>query len=1599
MSLNAKDPFVHLHVHTSYSMLDGAAMIDDLAAHVAELGQPALAATEHGNMHSAYELYKATQKYGLIFIPGIEAYMTPGGKHHSHKEPIFFGTRNPTTGQREEGGNDVSGRGTYTHMTLLAVTDKGMHNLFDMSTLSYSEGWYRKPRISVEMLAEHSEGIIATTGCPSGDIQTYLRLGQYDNAKRYAAQMQEILGRDNYFVELMDHDMRSELERGVRSELLRLAKELNIPLLATNDLHYTKREEAKAHEYMLAMQTGASMNELPDWQGGKRFAFEGDSYYAKSYEEMARLFPEDEFPGALSNTLLIAERAQGQFSFKEDKSLRPAIEIPQGYSPEEWLRKETFDGLERRYGKEGVTPEIVERAEYELSVIIPKDYTMYFLVVSDFVRWAKNNGVEVGPARGCLTGDTNILTPDGFKKLVDLQAGDTVFDQNGDPVVIPNKLVYDTDEQLIEVVPHYGGKGNKMTADHKVLVSKIASESTIGATNELAEPQWIRADEVEVGDLVVMPKLSYPVETTEFHVAPISDDLQDEQDVATSRNTGALNSGTVPANYDLGVFFGLFISDGWTCRGDASIGFTQNRATDEGFIPDVISRVFGLEAGYHDHEVLSLRQYFIPHQGIRSLIDSVFPDYHHTARTKYIPEVLLRTSEDFRRGLLEGLWHGAGTRNGRSSSYTTGSERLAQGVMNLLLSLGLPASFKENQRIEQRSDGDRAQRDFSASYTVTTVHEFDLSNFESDDGFAYDGKFMYYRVREINAVSGDGKVYDFTVPTTHSYVTDSGVVHNSGGGSLIAYALDITDIDPIRHKLLFERFLNPERDSPPDIDMDFDDRNRERVIEYVTRKYGAERVAMIVTYSSMGGKSALKDAAKILEFPYGTAERLAKAYPDPVMGKNMSLKDVYNPTAKRYDEAADFRALLEKENAKEVFEAALGVDGRIRQTGVHAAGVIMSSRPIHTAIPMMTRQKDGATITQFDYPTCESLGLLKMDFLGLQNLTIIADAFRNIKKSKGEDLSIRGIIDGPMDDPKTYKLLSQGKTLGVFQLDGGGLQDLLRRMRPTSFDDISAAIALYRPGPMGVNAHNDYADRKNGRQEATPIHPELAEALEPILGETYNLVLYQEQVMLIAQQLAGYTLGQADSLRRAMGKKKREILDAEFGPFEQGMMSKGFSKAAIKALWDVLVPFADYAFNRAHSAGYGLLSYVTAYLKANYPSEYMAALLTSAADNVDKKAIYLAECKSMGLAVLPPDVSKAHDDYIALDDHTIMVGLASIRGVGHNVARGIMSARGDDDGGGYTSITDFMQRAPKEALNKKVLEGLIDGGAFDTFGSTRRGLLTVLPDSAKTFATERKKKEDHGQFSLFDAFEDMGMEVEAPSIVIPEVPEFPKKEKLSRERHALGLYVSDHPLSGMEDALKAYASNTISDIHTGVVPVVDGFVNQDTKKTRIAGLVSSMTIKRTKKGDQFAILVIEDMTGSIEAPLFPSSYEKFRNVLATDSIYSFVGVPRQRDSDEPITFMIDSLTEIEATDSGKIPVCFRLTENQIAPQTLEALDETLRRHPGDSPVRLDVRTAKGYSLLELPADKHVTASGRLNAEVQAIFGLNCLGRWERGNPV
>lgn len=797
----------------------------------------------------------------------------------------------------------------------------------------------------------------------------------------------------------------------------------------------------------------------------------------------------------------------------------------------------------------------------------------------------------------------------------------------------------------------------------------------------------------------------------------------------------------------------------------------------------------------------------------------------------------------------------------------------------------------------------------------------------------------------------------------------------SGAGSMVAYAMKITELDPLKHGLIFERFLNPERISMPDFDVDFDERRRSEVIRYVTDKYGEDRVAQIVTYGTIKAKQAIKDSSRLLGMPYAMGEKLTKAMPPAVMGKDIPLGGIFDEKHPRYAEAGEFREVHAGDpDAQRVVDLALGIEGLKRQWGVHAAGVIMSSHPLIDIIPIMRRPQDGAVITQFDYPTCEGLGLIKMDFLGLRNLTILSDALENIEMNGKDPLVLE---DLGFEDRETYSLLARGDTLGVFQLDGGPMRALLRQMRPDNFEDISAVIALYRPGPMGVNSHTNYALRKNGLQEITPIHPELEEPLAEILNTTYGLIVYQEQVQKAAQILAGYSLGQADLLRRAMGKKKKEILDKEFVPFREGMREHGYSDAAVQAVWDVLVPFAGYAFNKAHSAAYGLVSYWTAYLKAHYPAEYMAALLTSVKDDKDKSALYLNECRHMGITVLPPDVNSSAANFTAVGKD-IRFGLTAVRNVGANVVESIVKTREEKDN--YTSFTDFLDKVPAVVCNKRTIESLIKAGAFDSLGHPRRGL-QLVHEQAVDSVIGVKRKEAEGQFDLFA---DFGGEDEEMSfhIDIPDLPDWDKKQRLQFERDMLGLYVSDHPLSGLEHVLEQ--SSDVS-----IATLMADEVRSDGSTVVIAGLVTSLQRKMSKQGNPWAAVTIEDLEGSVEVMFFGETYLAYSGMLSEDQVVVLKGRVRRRDDTMQLQAMEVSIPDLSSTSES--PMLVTMPSSRCIESVLERLRETLKTHPGKSEVRLKVTSAGRATVLKLDDRLRVEKNPALYGELKALLGVHCLG--------
>ena len=799
----------------------------------------------------------------------------------------------------------------------------------------------------------------------------------------------------------------------------------------------------------------------------------------------------------------------------------------------------------------------------------------------------------------------------------------------------------------------------------------------------------------------------------------------------------------------------------------------------------------------------------------------------------------------------------------------------------------------------------------------------------------------------------------------------------SAAGSLVAYALGITNIDPIPHGLLFERFLNPERPSAPDIDIDFDDRRRGEMLRYAANRWGSDRVAQVITFGTIKTKAALKDSARVHygQPGFAIADRITKALPPPIMAKDIPVSGITDPNHERYKEAAEVRALIDTDpDVRTIYETARGLEGLVRNAGVHACAVIMSSEPLIDSIPLWKRPQDGAVITGWDYPSCEAIGLLKMDFLGLRNLTIIGDCIENIKANRGIDLDLESLA---LEDPKAYELLGRGDTLGVFQLDGGPMRDLLRRMQPTEFNDIVAVLALYRPGPMGMNAHNDYADRKNGRQPIKPIHPELEEPLSEILAETYGLIVYQEQIMFIAQKVASYTMGKADALRKAMGKKKLEVLEAEYKSFHEGMTNNGFSEGAVKALWDTILPFAGYAFNKSHAAGYGLVSYWTAYLKANYPAEYMAGLLTSVGDDKDKAAVYLADCRRLGITVLPPDVNESVQNFASVGND-IRFGLGAVRNVGANVVSSLVSTRTEK--GKFTDFSDYLNKIDIAACTKKVTESLIKAGAFDSLEHPRKGLFLVHTDAVDS-VLGTKKAEAMGQFDLFGGGDGADAGESVFTIKVPD-DEWEDKHKLALEREMLGLYVSGHPLNGIAHLLAAQ-------VDTQIPAILDGDIANDTQ-VRVGGILASVNRRVNKNGLPWASAQIEDLTGGIEVLFFPQTYSMFGAEIA-DDVVVLVGA-KVAIRDDRISLIANELI-VPDFSSAQVnrPVAVSLPTRQCTVDKVTALKQVLARHPGTAQVHLRLISGERITTLELDQSLRVTPSSALMGDLKELLGPGCLG--------
>lgn len=1142
--------FAHLHLHSQYSLLDGANRLDDVLLAAREAGMPAVALTDHGNLFGAIEFYNRARKHGVKPILGIEAYVAQGSRLDRDSQ-----------------------RRSNNHLVLLAENETGFRNLIKLSSSSFLEGFYYKPRIDHELLRQHSEGLIGLSACLKGEINEQILSRQRDEAEATARTYREILGDGNFYLELQDHGLPEQRQA---NEVLRdMARRLELPLVATNDCHYLKADDAFAHDVLLCIGTQANLDD-PD-----RLRYASEQFYLRSGEEMAALFPEN--PEAIENTLAIAERCrvelpEGQFHL-------PEFPLPEGEDPDTYFTRVSREGLDERLAAmrrgdprqlERVPPEVYrERLEKEIEIIRRMGFPGYFLVVWDFIRYAREEGIPVGPGRG------------------------------------------------------------------------------------------------------------------------------------------------------------------------------------------------------------------------------------------------------------------------------------------------------------------------------------------------------------------------------------------SAAGSLVAYSLRITDIDPLRYELLFERFLNPERISMPDIDIDFCMRRREQVIRYVEEKYGRDHVAQIITFGTLAAKAVVRDVGRVMGLPYGKVDRISKLLPDMTRSLAEAAKDV--PT---------LAAEVDRDpEVKRIVEVGSRLEGLARHAGVHAAGVVITPRPIAELVPLYKTNRDEIT-TQWDKDVIEGLGLLKMDFLGLRTLTVIDDTMKQLAL-QGVELDLDHL---PLDDAETYRLFQEGRTSGVFQFESSGMRDLLQRAQPSRFEDLAAMNALYRPGALSVGMVEEYIQRKLGKKRVTYILPET----QPILEETYGVIAYQEQVMQIAVEIAGFSLGEADVLRKAMGKKSPEVMAKQKEKFVSGAVERGVAKRKADELWNYIEPFAGYGFNKSHSVAYALLAYKTAYLKAHYPTAFMAAMLTSEMGSKDHVPKYVAECRDMGLEVLPPDVNRSGWSF-TVDGKAIRFGLGAVKGVGEGAVEAVLAARARV--GRFATFADFATEVDVKALNQRVFESLIKSGSFDSIEPNRAASLAVLRPVLE-YAHGRKRDAEAGQELLFGGSEDTG------PVPDPSTPPWSDDERLRYEKETLGFYVTGHPLDEVSDVLGRHTTHTTRSV----------METDDNVTVRVGGVVARVHRKKIKSGPNagrmMGSFVLEDLEGGLPVTVFADQLASYGSMLEEDRIVLVKGEMRARNGDRELR--LEEIVPLEALEARQVTSLEVELDPALPTETLLRLRDLLAEHAGPVPVRLLLALPEG-ALRITPQERFaVRYDDDLVAAVESLIGANCL---------
>ena len=1521
--------YAPLHLHTEYSLLDGMCRISELPGVLKGLGITSCAITDHGNMFGAVDFYKACKKAGIHPVIGCEVY----------------------TAARTMHDRDVSYDKKSGHLILLAETQEGYSNLVKIVSESYTDGFYYKPRVDKELLRKYSKGLICLSGCLAGAVQRHLADGDYGSAKEEALELADIFGRGNFFLELQNHHLADDV--AVIEGLHRLSADIDVPLAATNDSHYLRQKDARAQDILMCVQTQAKVTDQ------NRMRFENDEFYIKSEDEMLELFPDD--ADAVHRTQEIADRCHVEFEFGNYHL--PEYEPPKGKTCDQYLRELCYEGLEKKYGGDAMAEDspLRQRLESELSTIESMGFVEYFLIVWDFINFAKTKGIPVGPGRGCCNAGTLIYTEQGLLPIEEIEPGMRVFSHDGSLQNVEAVFKYPVDEKLRQIRCYYGSKfGNAYTADHKILAVKAARETDkhllaqgyqFRKTTE--EPSWIPASELEMGDLVAFPKFTEKCEP--LGVIDLAEYAGPNADIGSftikehlsqnfahpvsvreiSRQTGVSRSAVkrysrgesctrrtkdevddylaslgmsvddwrqalnrvsetfvndinrfVTVDEDFMFVLGAMTGNGWVRRGSGEIGFCCNSELINQDFLDAFTRVFGISFyKVNRSKTTKLIQYTIASRTLKNLFLSLWNGYNFSAQTKSLPSWVHAESESNKMALIHGLWSADGSHK-EKSRYTTASWRLLNDVKRVLSSLNIPNSLSYRPAHDSPNSKVGHSND---SWSIAVPHNFGSLRPQFGE---YHDDYVLKRIFAINDITDEKFVYDISVENNHSYVTDSFIAHNSAAGSIVSYCLSITELDPIKYALVFERFLNPERVSMPDIDVDFCIDRRQEVIDYVTRKYGSDKVSGIITFTTLKARAVVRDVARVLGASYQEGDRIAKAIPnvkdvtvDMALSLNPELKSMY-----------DNEPLV-----KQVVDFSRQLEGLPRNASKHAAGVVISKLPLEDYVPLYASDKGLAV--QFNMTTIEELGLLKMDFLGLRNLTVIEDALQMIKKNRGVTIDWDEI---GLDDPAVYRLIASGNTTGVFQLEGGGMTDFLKQLKPTCFEDIIAGIALYRPGPM--DSIPKYLENKKHPENIRYVDPQLAH----ILDVTYGCLIYQEQVMSVVRDLGGYSYGRSDLVRRAMSKKKADVMlkekeyfihgkKAEDGSVEiPGCVANGVSEEAAEAIFEDMVTFAAYAFNKSHAAAYAVVSYQTAYLKAHYPEEFFAALMTSMAGKAEFISSFVRNAKDMGIEIDPPSVLKSERKFTAKDGR-IRFGLLGVKNIGEGPIEAILEAR--EKVRPDADFFEFLAAMATKGLNRKAVESLILAGAFDDIEPNRAALMAVCDDAVKR-AQKHAKSRESSQVSLFDLNEFEEERVESPPL--PNVRNFSKKQRLEGEKEMLGIYMSGHPLDEYSRLMQGFTDAVTTDVNPNVASDADdeGDISlnssarfRDGDIVVLVGMISDKKTLFTKKDSkEMAKITLEDYVGTVDCVIFSKLYEKRRGTVMTGAVVAVKGRVSKKES-------------------------------------------------------------------------------------------------------